>query len=214
MPSSQRAGSWIEVWNRKLHFYLGLYLLWFIWMFAVSGLLLNHPKWTFAEFWPNRQEQTFEKSIQAPKARGDLVEAQDLMRQLGLTGEVQWAATQPVSGRFDFSVVRPGQIIEVQTDLTKKLARVKQIQTNAWGVIHMMHTFTGVRRNDDRNNRDWFMTKIWSFSMDAVAIGLLFLVLSSLYMGYQQKQKWVYQGIALSLGILSCAFFIWGLNWL
>ena len=48
--------------------------------------------------------------------------------------------------------------------------------------------------------------------MDGIAVGLLFLVLSSLYMGYQLKQKWVYQGIALSLGILSCAFFIWGLN--
>ncbi|MCI0622157.1 MAG: hypothetical protein L0387_10920 [Acidobacteria bacterium] len=214
MPSTQSAASWIKVWNRKLHFYLGLYLLWFIWLFAVSGLLLNHPKWSFAEFWPNRQEQTLEKSIQVPKGRGDLVEAQDLMGQLDLTGEVQWTTTQATAGRFDFSVVSPGQIIEVQTDLVERLAKVKQIQTNGWGVINMMHTFTGVRKNDDRNNRDWFMTKVWSFSMDAVAIGLLFLVLSSLYMGYQLKQKWVYQAVSLGLGVLSCAFFIWGLSWL
>ena len=213
MSSSQRTASWIQVWNRKLHFYLGLYLLWFIWLFAVSGLLLNHPKWSFDEFWPNRREHTFEKTIQAPKGRGDLVEAQDLMRQLGVTGEVQWTTTQPASDRFDFTVVRPGQIIEVQTNLAKRLASVKQIQTNGWGVIHMMHTFTGVRRNDTKNYRDWVVTKIWSFSMDAIVIGLMFLVLSSLYMGYQQKQKWIYQGIALSLGTLSCAFFIWGLSW-
>ena len=38
-----------ERWNRKLHFYAGLFLLLFIWLFAVSGLILNHPKWTFAE---------------------------------------------------------------------------------------------------------------------------------------------------------------------
>jgi hypothetical protein len=214
LSSSQRAASWIELWNRKLHFYLGLYLLWFIWLFAASGLLLNHPKWSIANFWPNRRELTFERVVQPSKGRCDLVEAQDLMRQLGVTGEVQWTTTQPASDRFDFSVVRPGQIIQVQTDFAKRLASVKQIQTNGWGVINMMHTFTGVRRNDARNYRDWFMTKVWSFSMDGIAIGLLFLVLSSLYMGYQLKQKWVYQAVSLALGVLSCAFFIWGLSWL
>jgi len=32
-----------ERWNRKLHFYTGLFLLFFLWLFAFSGLLLNHP---------------------------------------------------------------------------------------------------------------------------------------------------------------------------
>jgi hypothetical protein len=41
-----------RVWNRKLHYYLGLYFLFFVWLFALSGLLLNHS-WTFAGFWPN-----------------------------------------------------------------------------------------------------------------------------------------------------------------
>ena len=31
------------VWNRRVHFYLGLYLLFFTWLFAFTGLLLNHP---------------------------------------------------------------------------------------------------------------------------------------------------------------------------
>jgi hypothetical protein len=213
LSSSRNIGTWIDVWNRKLHYYLALYLLWFIWLFAFSGLLLNHPKWTFANFWPNRKESTFEKSIQSSQERGDLAVARDLMRQLGLTGEVQWTTARPTAGRFDLTVVRPGEIIQVQTDFTKQVASVKQIQTNWWGVIHMMHTFTGVRRDDAINDRDWIVTKIWSFSMDAIVVGLIFLVLSSFYMGYQRRQKWMYQGIALALGILCCAFFIWGLNW-
>ena len=45
----------LEAWNRRLHFYLGLYLLFFIWLFALTGLLLNHPKWSFADFWPMRR---------------------------------------------------------------------------------------------------------------------------------------------------------------
>ena len=57
------------VWNRKLHYYLGLYFLFFLWLFALSGLLLNHSSWTFAQFWPNRQVSTFERRDPAPAGR-------------------------------------------------------------------------------------------------------------------------------------------------
>ncbi|MCI0723262.1 MAG: hypothetical protein L0338_30515 [Acidobacteria bacterium] len=89
---------------------------------------------------------------------------------------------------------------------------MKRITTNGSGIIHMMHTVTGVRMSDPRQQRDWLITKLWSFSMDAIVIGLLFLVMSSLYMGYGLKKKWTYQAISLALGIFSCAFFVWGLR--
>jgi hypothetical protein len=38
------------VWNRRVHYYLGLYLLFFIWLFAFTGVLLNHPRWQYAQF--------------------------------------------------------------------------------------------------------------------------------------------------------------------
>ena len=38
-----------ERWNRKLHFYTGLFLIVFLWLFAFTGLLLNHPTWMFHE---------------------------------------------------------------------------------------------------------------------------------------------------------------------
>lgn len=82
--------------------------------------------------------------------------------------------------------------------------------TNGWGIMHMMHTFTGVRISDPRQQRDWLITKLWSFSMDAIVIGLLSLVLSSLYMGCRLKKKWAYQAISFALGILFFGFFVWG----
>ena len=48
-PRASRSRDRFERWNRKLHFYAGLFLLFFTWLFAFSGLLLNHPTWTFAE---------------------------------------------------------------------------------------------------------------------------------------------------------------------
>ena len=80
------------VWNRRVHYYLGLYLLFFIWLFAFTGLLLNHPRWQFAQFWPNRIQSTTEHTIAAVTAVTDIDRARDVMRQLGVAGEV------PVAG--------------------------------------------------------------------------------------------------------------------
>ena len=35
----------LETWNRTFHFYLGLYFLFFLWLFSLSGLMLNHGQW-------------------------------------------------------------------------------------------------------------------------------------------------------------------------
>jgi hypothetical protein len=50
---------------------------------------------------------------------------------------------------------------------------VQQSDVNLWGVIKALHTFTGVQMDDPRNSRDWALTSVWAFSMDAVAIGLI-----------------------------------------
>src|SRR2546425_7484913 len=130
----QRLADAFKVWNRKLHYYLGLYLLFFVWLFALSGLLLNHSSWKFAEFWSNRKETSYERQITAPVPGSDLVQANDLMRQLDLTGEVEWTATRNGDGRLDFRVTRPGHVFEINTDLEQKRATVKRTDLNAWGV--------------------------------------------------------------------------------
>src|SRR2546428_9507193 len=99
MPSStdQR----FKAWNQKLHIYLGLYFLIFLWLFAGSGLLLNHGP-MFAEFWSKRQQSTTERPIVIPPISNDLGRARELMRQLELAGEVEWTTTQTTADRFDF----------------------------------------------------------------------------------------------------------------
>ncbi len=211
---AQRLTDTFRVWNRKLHYYLGLYLLFFVWLFALSGLLLNHSNWKFAEFWSNRKETTYERQITVPGPGSDLVQANDLMRQLDLTGEVEWTAARSGDGRLDFRVTRPGHIFEINTDFEQRQATVKRTDLNAWGVMRLLHTFTGVRTNDTRNGRDWFLTSVWAFAMDAVAAGLILMVLSSLYMWYQLPEKRRLGAIILSLGLLIAGLFCVGLRWL
>lgn len=73
----------LELWNRKIHYYLGLYLLFFIWLFAFSGLLLNNSGWKFFEFWEKRKESALERAITAPPLGSELAYELQEKRRLG-----------------------------------------------------------------------------------------------------------------------------------
>lgn len=213
-PPRRNAVDVFLVWNRRLHYCLGLYLLFFSWLFALTGLLLNHPKWEFAQFWPNRVQTRAELEFGGPEGTTDLARARDLMRQFGIAGEVQWPNVQPAGGPFSFQVSRPGHVIEVQADLAARRATLQRSELNAWGVMHVLHTFTGVRTSDPVNERDWFLTTVWALSMDAVAAGLVMMVISSYIMWYRLKAKRRWGVVSLLLGFLSCGAFVAGLRWL
>lgn len=213
VPPRRLAGI-LTAWNRRIHFYLGLYLLFFLWLFSFTGLLLNHPRWTFADFWPDRHQTSFELPIQAVPPGGDLVQAEDILRQLGVRGEIEWTHTRADASHLDFRASRPGHIFEIKADLQRGRAAIQRIDLNAWGVMRILHTFTGARISDDRNQRDWSMTTLWALSMDALALGLIVMVLGSIYMWWSQKQKRGLGLIALGLGTISCGVFVAGLRWL
>ena len=68
----------------------------------------------------------------------------------------------------------------------------------------MLHTFTGVRSGSPQYTRDWWLTRLWSLSMDALAVGLILLVVSSLVMAYEQREKWLLAVTAVGLGLGVC----------
>jgi hypothetical protein len=212
MPSSPSRN--LEGWNRKLHFYLGLYFLFFLWLFSFTGLLLNHPQWRFAQFWPERKETHYERPIQPPTSADDLDRAREIMRDLSLAGEIDWPTQKQASGRLDFTVNRPGNTNRVSADLIQNRAAVQQIQINSLGVMNVLHTFSGTRINNPVATRDWTLTTIWVIAMDALAAGLLVMVFSSYYMWYRLKQKRRFGLLWLAAGVLSCSFFLVGLTWL
>jgi hypothetical protein len=202
----------IHIWTRKLHNYLGLYLLFFVWLFSVSGLVLNHSHWSVAQFWKARQESTTRRAIQVPAVSGDIAVASELMRQLSIAGEIGEIRRSPTGQRFDFQVVKPGHVYRIETRLDGAQARVTETRVNAWGVLDALHHFTGVRMDDPAFKRDWLLTRIWSFAMDALSVGVVILVLSGLYLGYRLVEKRRYGVLVLTLGVVCCAFFLYGLG--
>lgn len=200
------------IWNRKFHYYLGLYFLFFLWLFAFTGLLLNHP-WQFAEFWPSRNVSTFERTIDAPRTGSDVEKAQDVMRQLGVRGEIEWTATRPSSTLFEFRVNRPGHSFNIAVADPGR-AKVEETQINKWGIMRVLHTFTGVRANETRNQRDWGLTTLWVLSMDAVSLGMVVMVLGGIYMWLGLRTKRKVGFAALLLGTAVCCVFVFALRWI
>lgn len=215
-PAPSRLRVRLEGWNRRLHYYAGLFLLFFLWLFAGTGLVLNHPGWNFANYWESRRETTYERALAARglELRSDLAQAQEILRQLGIEGEILWTTPGTNGNPSEFQVRRPGHIFFIKTDPARTRATVRQTEVNLWGVTKVLHTFTGVQVDDARQSRDWGLTTVWAFAMDAVAAGLIFMVLSSLYLWWERPETRLSGAIALGLGTLICGLFCVGLRWL
>ena len=200
----------LRMWTRKLHNYLGLHFLLFIWLFAISGLVLNHSQWSAGQFWKSRQETTTQRAILRPTVHGDVAIAAELMKQLGIVGEIGDTKRDAEGRVFDFQIVKPGQVFRVEARLDSAFAKVTEIRLNAWGVLDVLHKFTGVRMDAPAQSRDWILTRIWSFAMDALAVGLVVLVCSGLYLWYRLPAKRATGLAALVVGVACCAFFLYG----
>jgi hypothetical protein len=201
-------------WNRKAHYYLGLYFLFFLWLFSLSGLLLNHSSWAFAQFYPNRKISTLGGPVQISLSSSDLDKARAVMRHFGIEGEIGWSAPRGGGAGLEFNVTRPGRVYQVQTNLKDNRAAITLNEYNAWGVLRGIHTFVGASPDDPRNPRDWMLTTIWAISMDAVAAGVVVLVLSGIYLWWNRRDKRAGGLFALAAGTAVCGLFVAGLRWI
>jgi hypothetical protein len=200
--------AWFKKWNRRIHYHLGLFTLLFLWIFALSGLCLNHENW----FKPHPNWTEFTRDFRVPESADFLTTARAIVDQIDMSGEIIAPLGRMPEDHFRFRLLRYNSLSTVDANLATAKVRVR---TNHWGFLRSLtnlHTLTGVRRvwGERQPTRDWIMTRIWSISIDAVAGALIVLVLTSIYMWYQLKPKHTWGLVALVLGILVCGFFLWG----
>jgi hypothetical protein len=193
------------VWNQKLHIYAGLYLLVFVGFFAFSGLVLNHPKWEFTQFWPSRRESTAEFPVKSPDGPNNLAKARDLVEQLGLSGEINQITAK--ADTLEFRLNKPGEFDTVTLNPAGDRATVKQIKLNVWGVLNSLHHLTGAA-GDGQPPPSRPATWIWSLFLDATSIGLIALAFGGLWIWYQRPVSRVLGLITLLLGVLCCGSFL------
>ena len=198
-----------ETWNRKLHFYIGLYFLFFLWLFSLTGLMLNHGDWLMSLAANARTETRYERAVTVPAATSAIDRVKDVMGQLGLVGEIDMPAQQP--GRLVFTTSTPGGSNQVRVNLEDARATVQHFENGPWGRVRALHTFSGSRYNQPASQRDWTITTVWVLAMDALAAGLIVTVLGSYYMWWRRKPTRRLGLAVLGIGFLSCGWFVLGI---
>jgi hypothetical protein len=84
----------------------------------------------------------------------------------------------------------------------------KKIVFNWWGKMRVLHTFNGSDKMDPGVRPNWPETRIWRLSMDVIALGLIFLCISSWIMWYEIRKNYSAGVIVLILGIAGAIFLI------
>src|SRR5882762_8005172 len=186
--------------SRRLHIHLGLLLLLFVWLFSLSGLLLNHGGWKFASFWEQRQESKIDIAVPFSALTDPDPEAR-IMEFLKISGEVQ--QQKRTAEALEFRVQSPGIVTDVSIALTTGSGTKKVMKYNVWGKWRTLHTFNGMSKENPSQSPNWLITTIWRFTMDGIAIGLIITCLSSWIMWYNVRKEYKlgYSILAASLGV-------------
>lgn len=194
-------------WNKKVHIHLGLGLLLFLWLFSLSGLLLNHSNWKFASFWEQRKENKKTLSLTIPS---DLDSAGLIMlvkQKMNTKGEVSEVQLNPDS--LDFRAAVPGHLHDIHVDFKKGIVTDKEMRYNVWGILRTLHTSNAVDKNNPSRPSNWWVSALWRLTMDAVAISLILICVSSYVMWYRLGKGRVLGFVLLTIGLLGAVYFVW-----
>jgi len=192
--------------NRRLHIHIGLFLVFFILLFSISGLLLNHNDWKFASFWEERDLNKSVTPIDIPPGLDSMQIIKNMLFQLKISGEVN--NVKLTDDSIDFSISYPGHVNNIHADFKKSICIQNELSYNIWGKIRTLHTFNGANKNNPSIQPNWLLTRVWRFSMDAIAIGLIFLSFSSWIMWYKVRKDYSWGYLTLIAGFIIAIYFV------
>lgn len=190
--------------NRKTHIYLGLFFLLFVWLFALSGLILNHGNWKFTSFWEEREETTEE--FQLPESSMNSISEQTILNYFQLTGEVRIQKQTPEL--LEIRIESPGIVNDIHIDLPHGKGTRKQLKYNAWGKLRGLHTFNGVNKDQPSDSPNWWITATWRFAMDIVAIGLIIICITSWIMWFKVRNEFKLGYATVVISFLFAGYFV------
>lgn len=195
-------------WSRKIHLYIGLCLLLFIMLFGFSGLLLNHH-WEFAEFWENRKEISYDKTIQLSDEREQEALVQEIMEKLQLHGTIINPGFSDDSLLLNFIVAKPGTRYDVQTHLNTGKIMIKEAKFNSWGTMRNLHVIRNPSPKEQHERLPSALASVWSISIDIIALGLIVICLLGWFLWFHAGRKRFYLGlISLAAGFSICIYFL------
>jgi len=195
-------------WNQKIHIYLGLYLLFFIWLFGLSGVLLNHH-WEFANSWENRKEISFNKSIEISSEREQNALAHEIMSKLNLNGSIDNLSFTNDSIFLSFNLSKPGTRYSIQANLNDGNIIIAETKLDSWGIMRALHTLRNPTLKEQNNRHQAIIASIWSISMDIVSVGLIVICFGGWYMWLQgPRRKRILGLVSITGGFILCIYLL------
>jgi hypothetical protein len=195
-------------WNRKIHIYLGLFLILFIWLFGISGLLLNHH-WEFANSWEKRKVNSYDKTIEISKEREKYMLVHEIMSKISLDGSVVNLRYSTDSLYLNFIATKPGMRYDIKANLNDGKILIEETEYDQWQILRSLHKLRNPTQKEQKERHQSTMAFIWTLSLDIVAVSLIIICLGGWYLLTQIPRKRFYLGlISLSGGFILCIYFL------
>ena len=189
--------------NRRLHAYLGVLLLPWLGMYAISAFFFNHGQDVGASFkpdgpaWTARFDRPYDRAI--PEDADVREIAKLIIADAGLEGSF-WAH-MPNPNRLNVHVFD----FFNTTRLTYRVAQ--QRLTGEDKVFRWDHFFTGLHVRGGFG-QDSVLSDAWAVLVDLACVGIVVWVISGIVMWAQQSTRRVWGGVAMAGGVVTFVVFM------
>ncbi len=200
------------IWTRDLHLYVGLALSPLVLLFAISVILLDHPSIPLAGARGVRKTQAImqiPENLEHLEGMARAQAFQQIMRQLGVVGEISYINYNPNQHRMLAPVFKPGSEITLDVNLSAHTASLEERKTGILAALIYLHKSPGPRNADIRGN--WSYTRVWRWLADAMAYLLLFVSASGIYLWWVIRAERKIGLLLLGAGALSCMGIIYAI---
>jgi len=188
---------------RRLHLYLGAFLVpWFL-MFGFSSFVLNHPLWFGAGEGANAAAQwttLFDRPYALEVAQDVDLRAvgAKILADNGLRANVGYGVGRPSPARINVNLPSFARPIRVSYFVADRRVLAEQRTFSTWQSLSSMHT------RDGYYLRNGWQTA-WAVTVDALCVALVFWVASGLYMWWLLPATRTWGWLAVAGGMASFA---------
>jgi hypothetical protein len=180
--------------NRRTHLYSGLLLIpWFL-LYAISGLVFNHPsRFASSQNAEPKWSTRYERPYRLPAITGENEDslAQKLLKDQGLTGRY-WTN---FDDQDNFVVYRARFLKTVRFTYDARRSRIR-MEEQPLGVARFL-TSAHVRSGFDY---PYFLELLWAGIVDIVAVAILIWIASGVYLWWKLKRFRLWGWTAIATG--------------
>lgn len=183
---------------RTLHLYFGLFISPLVLIFSLSVFVFNHTQ-ILDQIRPVKAlPSTRTKLKEIPQDSTDLLVAKAILRNLNITGEIDFISRSP--NRITFPVNKPGLRMRVEVNTDNDSVLITRENTGALRGMSYLHIMPGQHNVKMRGNSGYM--KVWRLLADGVVYVLLFLSVSGVFLWYFLRMERSAGLISLTIGAL------------